>query len=79
MSVILQVIPRQTQGVISIEIPPPMIIIIIIQFFIIYMPSQQPQGQLHTQHSVDTRNYIMDKHYIKSKTNYRETMEETTH
>jgi hypothetical protein len=33
-----------------------------IQFFIIYVPSQQPQ------HSIDTDNYIMDKHNIKSKT-----------
>jgi hypothetical protein len=40
-----------------------------IQFFIIYVPSQQLQGQLQTHHSVDTNNYIMDKHYIKSKTN----------
>jgi hypothetical protein len=39
-----------------------------IQFPIIYLPSQQPQGQLQTQHSVDTSNYIMDKHNIKSKT-----------
>jgi hypothetical protein len=39
-----------------------------IQFFIIYVPSQQPQGQLQTQHSVDTSNCIMDKHNIKSKT-----------
>jgi hypothetical protein len=39
------------------------------QFFIIYVPSQQAQGQLQTQHSVDTSNYIMDKHNIKSKTN----------
>jgi hypothetical protein len=44
-------------------------IIIIIQFFIIYVPSQQPQGQLQTQHSVDTSNYITEKHNIKSKTN----------
>jgi cell division protein FtsL len=36
------------------------IIIIIIQFFIIYVPSQQLQGQLQTQHSVDTGNYIID-------------------
>jgi hypothetical protein len=41
---------------------------LIIQFFIIYVPSQQPQGQLQAQHSVDTDNYIMDKHNIKSKT-----------
>jgi hypothetical protein len=40
------------------------------QFFIIYVLSQQLQGQLKTQHSVDTSNYIMDKHDIKSKTNY---------
>jgi hypothetical protein len=39
-----------------------------IQFFIIYVPSQQPQGQLQAQHSVDTDNYIMEKHNIKSKT-----------
>jgi hypothetical protein len=47
-----------------------------VQLFIIYVPSQQPQGQLQTQHSVDTSNYIMDKHYIKSKTNYRQALEE---
>jgi hypothetical protein len=35
-----------------------------IQFFIIYVPSQQPQGQLQTEHRLDTSNYIMDKHYI---------------
>jgi hypothetical protein len=29
-------------------------ILIIILFFIIYVPSQQLQGQLQTQHSVDT-------------------------
>jgi hypothetical protein len=29
-------------------------LVIIIQFFIIYVPSQQPQGQLQTQHSVGT-------------------------
>jgi hypothetical protein len=33
-----------------------------------YVLSQQPQGQLQTQHSVDTGIYIVDKHYIKSKT-----------
>jgi hypothetical protein len=53
--------------------------IIIIQFFIISVPSQQLQGQLQTHHSVDTSNYIMDKYYIKSKTNYRQAMEEKTH
>jgi hypothetical protein len=46
------------------------------QFFIIYVPSQQPQGQLQTQHSVDTGNYIMDKHSVESKTNYRQALEE---
>jgi hypothetical protein len=40
-----------------------------IQFFIIYVPSQQLQGQLQTQYSVDTSNYIMDKHNIKWKSN----------
>jgi hypothetical protein len=44
--------------------------------FIIYVPSQQPQGHLQTQHSVDTSNYIMDNHNIKSKTNYRQALEE---
>jgi hypothetical protein len=32
------------------------------------VPSQQPQGQLQTLHSVDTSNYPMDRHNIKSKT-----------
>jgi hypothetical protein len=40
-----------------------------IQFFVIYVPCQQLQGQLHTQHSVDTSNYIMGKHNIKSNSN----------
>jgi hypothetical protein len=49
----------------------------IIQFnFLLFMPSHQLQGQLQTQHSVDTRKYIMDKHNIKSKTNYRQALEE---
>jgi hypothetical protein len=38
-----------------------------IQFFIIYVPSQQLQGQLQTRRSVDTGNYIKDKHNIKSR------------
>jgi hypothetical protein len=46
--------------------------------FIIYLPSQQLQGQLQTQHSVDTGNYIMDKHNIKPKINYRKLLEENT-
>jgi hypothetical protein len=40
-----------------------------IQFFIIYVLSQEPQGQLQTQHSVDKSSYILDKQNIKSKTN----------
>jgi hypothetical protein len=48
-----------------------------IKFFIIYVPSQQLQGQLETQNSVDVGNYIMDKHNIKSKINYRMLLEET--
>jgi hypothetical protein len=40
----------------------------ILQFFIIYVPSQQPQGQLQAQHSVDKNNYLMNRHNIKSKT-----------
>jgi hypothetical protein len=36
-----------------------------VKLFIIYVPSQQLQGQLQTQHSVDTGNYIMDKHNMK--------------
>jgi hypothetical protein len=39
-----------------------------IQFFIIYVPSQQLQGQLQAQHSVDTGNYIMDRHNMKTTT-----------
>jgi cyclophilin family peptidyl-prolyl cis-trans isomerase len=46
------------------------------QFFITYVTGQQPQGQLQTQHSVDTGNYIKDKHNIKTTTNYRRTLEE---
>jgi hypothetical protein len=57
-----------------------MMMIIIIQFnlvqiFIIYVPSQQPQVQLQTQHSVDTSNYIMDNHNIITKTNYWQALE----
>jgi hypothetical protein len=42
------------------------------------MLSQQPQGQLQTQHSVDAINYIVDNDNIKSKTNYRQALEENT-
>jgi hypothetical protein len=47
-----------------------------IQFFIIYVPSQQLQDQLQTQRSVDTSNCNRDKQNIKSKTNYRQALEE---
>jgi ABC-type nickel/cobalt efflux system permease component RcnA len=40
------------------------------------VPSQQPQGQLQTQHSVDTGNNIVDKHDIKPKSNYRQALQE---
>jgi hypothetical protein len=43
------------------------IIKIIIQLFIIYVLSQQPKGQLQTQHSVETGNYITHKHNIKTR------------
>jgi hypothetical protein len=36
-----------------------------IKFFIIYVPNQQLQGQLQTQHIVDTGNYMKDKHNVK--------------
>jgi hypothetical protein len=50
------------------------IILIKLIFFIIYVPSQQLKGQL--QLSVETSNYIMDKHNIKSKTNYMKALGE---
>jgi hypothetical protein len=40
------------------------------------VPSQQPQGQLQTQHSVDTNNYDMYNNNIKSKTSYRQAQDE---
>jgi hypothetical protein len=36
-----------------------------IQILIIYVPSQQPKGQLQTKHSVETGNYIIDEHNKK--------------
>jgi hypothetical protein len=33
---------------------------VIFQFVIIYVPNQEVQGRLHTEHSVDTRNYIVN-------------------
>jgi hypothetical protein len=50
----------------------------IIQFFIVYVPSQQLQGQLQRQNSVNTGNYTIDKHNLKSKTNYWQALEENT-
>jgi hypothetical protein len=47
-----------------------------VKFFIIYVPSQQLQGQLQTQHSVDTSTYIMEQYNIK--TSYKQAMEEKT-
>jgi hypothetical protein len=38
-----------------------------IKFFIIYVHSQQLQGQLQTQHTVDGGNQIKDKHNIKTR------------
>jgi hypothetical protein len=32
--------------------------------------NRSQQGQLQTQHSVDTGNYIMEQYNIESKTNY---------
>jgi hypothetical protein len=49
-----------------------------VQFFIIYVLSQQLQGQLQTQHCVDTGNYIVEQYNIKSKTNYKQTQEKNT-
>jgi hypothetical protein len=42
-----------------------------IRFFIIHVPSQQLQSQLQAQQSVDTSNYIMGEHNLKSKSNER--------
>jgi hypothetical protein len=42
-----------------------------IQLFIIYVASQQPKGQLQTQHSLDTGNYIIDKHKLQASTGGR--------
>jgi hypothetical protein len=38
-----------------------------IQFCIINVPSQQLQGQLQTQHTVDIGNSIKGRHEIKTK------------
>jgi hypothetical protein len=44
-----------------------------VQLFI-YVPSQQLQGQLQTQHNAVISNYTMDKFNIKSRVNYRNTL-----
>jgi chromosomal replication initiation ATPase DnaA len=49
-----------------------------IQIYFIYVPTQQLQGQLQTQYSADIHNYIMDKHNIKSRINFRNTEREKT-
>jgi hypothetical protein len=41
------------------------------QFFIIYMPSQQPKGHIQTQHSLDTGNYIIYKPKLQASTGGR--------
>jgi hypothetical protein len=38
-----------------------------IQFFIIYVPSQQPKGQLQTQHSLDKGKHSLDTGKTKMK------------
>jgi hypothetical protein len=47
------------------------IIIIIIKLFIIYVPSQQPKGQLQAQHSLYTGNYIIHKPKLQASTGGR--------
>jgi hypothetical protein len=39
-----------------------------IQFFIIYVPGQQSNGQLQTEHSLDAGIYIIDKHKLQAST-----------
>jgi hypothetical protein len=38
-----------------------------VQFFIIYVPSQQPNGQLQTQHNLNAGIYIVEKKKNNSK------------
>jgi predicted Holliday junction resolvase-like endonuclease len=55
------------------------ITVIIIQLFIIYMSSQQLQGQLRTQHSAVIGNYITDtQHKIKNKLQEHSNAEKQT-
>jgi hypothetical protein len=50
-----------------------------IQFFIIYVTSQQLQGQLQTQKSVDTGNHIKDKNNIKTRDKLQASTGERKH
>jgi flagellar biosynthesis/type III secretory pathway M-ring protein FliF/YscJ len=56
-----------------------MVIIIIIQFFIINMPNQRLQGQLTTQHGVNSGNHIKDKHNIKIRDKLKASTGERKH
>jgi hypothetical protein len=42
-----------------------------IQLLIIYVPSEQRKGQLQTQHSLDTGNYIIYKPKLQASTGGR--------
>jgi hypothetical protein len=42
-----------------------------IKFFTIYVPSQQPKGQLQAEHSLDTGNYIIYKPKLQANTGGR--------
>jgi hypothetical protein len=48
-----------------------------IQFFIIYVASQQLQGQLQTQHSADIHKYIMDRLNVESRINSSTYLQKT--
>jgi hypothetical protein len=44
------------------------------QFIIIYVLSQQLQGQLETQHNIGPGNHVKDQHNIKTEANYRQAL-----
>jgi hypothetical protein len=50
-----------------------------VQLFIIRVPSQQLQGQLQTQHSVDTGNCIKGKHNTKTTATYNNNNNNLVH
>jgi hypothetical protein len=50
-----------------------------IQFFITYVPSQQLQVHLQTQHSVDAGNHIKDRQNIKTRDKLQASAEERKH